>query len=89
VAISIPEQGVTVEAASPSSRDMSGGSLSDWSTTSAMPPGTLQLKGGKLEYRNDKGLARTGVLYEDKKGRRVLKFHIENGASWKVREKKE
>jgi hypothetical protein len=58
-----------------------------WST--AMPPGTLQIKEGKLEYRNDKGLVRTGVLYEDKKGRRVLKFRLENGASWKVREKKE
>lgn len=68
---------------------VSGGSSNHWSTTSDMPPGTLQIKEGKLEYRNDKGLVRTGVLYEDKKGRRVLKFRLENGASWKVREKKE
>ena len=60
-----------------------------WSFQSDMPAGTLQTKEGKLQYRNDKGLVRTGVLYEDKKGRRVLKFHLENGASWKVREKKE
>lgn len=62
---------------------------SNWSTQSDMPPGTLQIKEGKLQYRNDKGFVRTGVLYEDKKGRRVLKFRTENGANWKVREKKE
>jgi len=60
-----------------------------WSFQSDMPAGTLQTKEGKLQYRNDKGLVRTGVLYEDKKGRRVLKFRTENGAHWRVREKKE
>ena len=71
------------------SRVRGGSLLSDWSTQSDMPPGTLQLKGGKLEYQNKKGLVRTGVLYEDAKGRRVLMFQTESGTYWRVREKKE
>jgi hypothetical protein len=52
------------------------------------PLGILYLNAGKLMYKNTKGMLRTGVLEEDKKGRRVLKFHGEDGAKWSVREKK-
>jgi hypothetical protein len=52
---------------------------------SQRPPGTVRLIGGKLEYKNSKGASRTGVLYEDAKGRRELKFQGEDGGKWDVR----
>jgi hypothetical protein len=64
------------------------GDRGSWSTKTKMPPGTLKLKGGKVEYRNDKGRFRSGVLYEDTKGRRMLKFETDTDARWDVRQKK-
>jgi hypothetical protein len=56
-----------------------------WSNKFEPPPGALRINGGKLEYRNEKGALRTGVLYEDAKGRRNLKFQGEDGGKWDVR----
>jgi hypothetical protein len=56
-----------------------------WSKKLQSPPGTLHINAGKLEYRNDKGTLRTGVLYEDKKGRRKIEFVGETGGTWDVR----
>ena len=58
---------------------------SGWSKKLQSPPGTMHINAGKLEYRNDNGILRTGVLYEDKKGRRKIKFEGETGGTWDVR----
>jgi hypothetical protein len=57
-----------------------------WSRKFEPPPGALHVtKGGKLEYRNQRGTLRTGVLYEDRKGRRKITFEGETGAKWDVK----
>jgi hypothetical protein len=61
---------------------------SGWSKKFERPPGTLRVNAGKLEYKGVGGPLRTGVLYEDKKGRRVLKFQGEDGMKLSVRAKK-
>ena len=52
------------------------------------PPGTVRLNGGKLEWKSPNGLLRTVTLYEDKKGKRMLRGRREDGNSWQLKEKK-
>jgi hypothetical protein len=59
-----------------------------WSKKFQRPPGTLRVNAGKLKYKGVKGPLRTGTLYEDKKGRRMLKFHGDDGMKLSVRAKK-
>jgi hypothetical protein len=52
-------------------------------------PGTVRVNGGKLKYENRKGNHLwTVTLYEDKKGKRMLKAKRDDGNNWKVKEKK-
>lgn len=55
-----------------------------WSKKIQMPAGTMHINGGKLEYKNEKGIPRTGVLYEGAKGRRKIVFQGEEGGNWDV-----
>jgi hypothetical protein len=57
----------------------------NYSDKGQRPPGTLYINAGKLMYKNKKGILRTGILEEDKKGRRVLKFHGDDGMKLDVR----
>jgi hypothetical protein len=67
------------------------GSMDTWyrgqnySDKNQYPAGTLRINAGKLEYKNTRGAARTGVLQEDEKGRQVLKFHGDDGVKFDAR----
>ena len=49
------------------------------------PAGTVRLHGGKLEWKIPNGLPWIATLYEDKKGRRRLKGHREDGGTWTLK----
>ncbi len=51
------------------------------------PPGTVRQAGGKLVYKGPEGLPWTIALYENKKGKRLLRGHREDGGHWKVKQK--
>ncbi len=49
------------------------------------PAGTVRLHAGKLEWKIPNGLPWTATLYEDKKGKRRLKGHREDGGTWTLK----
>ncbi len=50
-----------------------------------MAAGTVRLNGGKLEWKISNALPWTAALYEDKKGKRLLKSHREDGGTWQLK----
>ncbi len=49
------------------------------------PPGTVRLHAGKLEWKGLESTLWTATLYEDKKGKRLLKSHREDGGTWQLK----
>ncbi len=49
------------------------------------PSGTVRLHAGKLEWKIPNGLPWTATLYENKKGKRMLKGHREDGGTWRLK----
>lgn len=56
--------------------------------SSQRPPGTVGQAGEKLAYKDSEGRLWTITLYEDKKGKRLLKGVGKDGSHWKAKQKR-
>jgi hypothetical protein len=54
---------------------------------SQRPPGTIRQAVGKLAYKGPGGLLWSVTLYEDNKGRRLLRAHSKDGSHWQAKQK--
>ena len=52
------------------------------------PPGTVRQAGGTLAYQDAEGLPWTITLYENKKGKRLLRGRRKDGSHWKAKQKR-